>query len=85
MVQSVSANDIAKSFGRFSREALRAPLTITHHGEDSLVLLSHAEYQRLKRRDRAVIRTEDAPQWMRDAVAASEPPPDAEQCNHELG
>lgn len=84
MSESVSANEIAKSFGRFSRQALRAPLTITHHGEDSLVLMSHAEYQRLKRRDRAVIRTAEAPQWMRDAVAASEPPPEAEQFNYEM-
>ena len=84
MPQSASANEVAKSFGRFSRQALSAPLTITHHGEDSLVLLSHAEYQRLKRRDRQVMRTEDAPSSLRDAVAAAKPSAEAERFNDEL-
>ncbi|NWM30000.1 type II toxin-antitoxin system Phd/YefM family antitoxin, partial [Escherichia coli] len=50
MPQTVSSVEASKAFGRISRQALVAPLTITHHGHDSLVLMSAAEYQRLKRR-----------------------------------
>ena len=35
------------------------PLTITRNGRDRLVLLSVEEYERLKRRDRRVVRLED--------------------------
>ena len=48
MSLSVSFVVAAKAFGRISRRAMEAPLTITHHGLDSLVLMSHAEYRRLK-------------------------------------
>jgi hypothetical protein len=34
-------------------------LSITRNGRDRIVVLSAEEYQRLKRRDRAVFRTED--------------------------
>ncbi|PBN42947.1 type II toxin-antitoxin system Phd/YefM family antitoxin [Sphingobium sp. D43FB] len=54
MPRSVSSVEASKSFGRISRLALEALLTITHHGRDSLVLMSAAEYQRLKSRDRAM-------------------------------
>ena len=47
MSLSVSFVVAAKAFGRISRRALEAPVTITHHGHESLVLMSHAEYQRL--------------------------------------
>jgi PHD/YefM family antitoxin component YafN of YafNO toxin-antitoxin module len=53
MPQTVSSVE-ASGLRRISRQALVAPLTITHHGHDSLVLMSAAEYQRLKRRDREV-------------------------------
>lgn len=84
MPQTASANEVAKSFGRFSRQAQREPLTITNHGQDSLVLLSHAEYQRLKRRDRVVMTIDQVPVELRDAVAAAQPSEDAERFNTEL-
>lgn len=83
-MQTVSANEVAKSFGRFSRAALREPLTITHHGEDSLVLLSHAEYQRLKRRDRVVLTIDQVSAELRDAVAAARPSEESERFNAEM-
>ena len=71
MTQVAKSEEVSRSFGRFGRQALQAPLIITHHGRESLVLLSHAEYERLKRRDREVMTIEQVPAALRDAVAAA--------------
>ena len=84
MTQSATTEQVSKAFGRFGRQALRTPLTITYHGQESLVLLSHAEYERLKRRDRAVLTLADFTEADRAAVAAAQPHPGAEAFNHEL-
>ena len=44
----VSAAELQKQFGTYSEKAQREPVTITKHGRDSLVLLSSADYERLK-------------------------------------
>jgi PHD/YefM family antitoxin component YafN of YafNO toxin-antitoxin module len=84
MPQSVSSVEVSKSFGRVSRQALQSPITITHHGQDSLVLLSHAEYQRLKRRDRQVMTMADFTDEDRAAVAASRAPAEASAFDGEV-
>jgi PHD/YefM family antitoxin component YafN of YafNO toxin-antitoxin module len=84
MSQSVSSVEASKSFGRISRRALEAPLTITHHGHDSLVLMSHAEYRRLKSRDREVLALADFTDEDRAAIAASRVPAEAAKFDHEL-
>lgn len=83
MSRSVSSVEASKSFGRVSRLALEAPLTITHHGRDSLVLMSHAEYQRLKSRDREVLALSDFNDEDRAAVAAARAPAAAAQFDDE--
>jgi len=55
----VSSAEFQKQFGSLADKALIEPLTITRNGRDRLVLLSVEEYQRLKRRDRRVVRLED--------------------------
>ncbi len=84
MAQSVSSVEASKSFGRISRQALAAPLTITHHGHDSLVLMSAAEYQRLKSRDREVLALGDFTEQDRAAIAASRAPAEAAEFDDEL-
>lgn len=84
MPQSVSSVEASKSFGRISRQALAAPLTITHHGHDSLVLMSAAEYQRLKSRDRQVYALEDVPQDIADGVRAARAPAAAAAFDNEV-
>ncbi len=84
MSQSVSSVQASKAFGRISRQALESPLTITHHGHDSLVLMSHAEYQRLKSRDREVLSLDDFTDDDRAAIATSRPPAEAAQFDHEI-
>ncbi len=56
---TVSADEFQRNFGRYQDEALKQPVSITRNGRDQLVMIEGEEYQRLKRRDREVIRTED--------------------------
>jgi PHD/YefM family antitoxin component YafN of YafNO toxin-antitoxin module len=84
MAHSVSSVEASKSFGRISRQALESPLTITHHGHDSLVLMSHAEYMRLKSRDRAVLSLSDFTEEDREAIAAARPAAEAANFDDEL-
>jgi prevent-host-death family protein len=55
----ISSAEFQRQFGALSDKALTEPLTITRNGRDRLVLLSVEEYERLKRRDRRVVRLED--------------------------
>mgnify|MGYP001050325352 CR=1 FL=1 len=84
MPQSVSSVEASKAFGRISRQALAAPLTITHHGHDSLVLMSAAEYQRLKRRDRQVYTLDEVPDEIADGVRAARAPAEAAAFDNEV-
>ena len=84
MTQTASSGDVSKAFGRFSRQALQEPVTITHHGVASLVLLSHSEYVRLKSRDREVLTLSDFTDEDRAAIAASHAPNEAKAFNVEM-
>jgi len=55
----ISSAEFQKKFGTLADKALTQPVTITRNGRDRLVLLSVEEYDRLKRRDRRVVRLED--------------------------
>jgi PHD/YefM family antitoxin component YafN of YafNO toxin-antitoxin module len=84
MLQSVSSVEVSKAFGRISRQALVAPLTITHHGHDSLVLMSATEYQRLKSRDRQVYSLDDVPDEIANSVRTARAPAEAATFDHEV-
>jgi prevent-host-death family protein len=51
----ISTADFIKNFGALADQALTEPVRITKHGRDRLVMMSAAEYDRLKRRDRRVV------------------------------
>lgn len=55
----ITSAELQKKFGSLVDKALTEPLTITSNGRDRLVLLSVEEYDRLRRRDRRVVRLED--------------------------
>jgi len=55
----VTSADFIKNYGTLADKALIEPVTITKNGRDRLVMLSADEYDRLKRRDRRVVRLED--------------------------
>ncbi|WP_449470219.1 hypothetical protein [Sphingobium chungangianum] len=83
MTQTATSVEVSKAFGRFGRQALREPLTITHHGVANLVLMSAAEFERLKRRDREVLTMGDFTDEDRAAVAAARAPKEADAFDHE--
>ncbi len=56
---TVSAAEFQRHFGRYQDEALKQPLSISRNGRERLVVLAVEEYQRLKRRDRTVFKTEE--------------------------
>jgi prevent-host-death family protein len=56
---TVSAVEFRRHFGRYQDKVLGRPVAITRNGRDRLGVLSVEEYERLKRRDRVMFRTED--------------------------
>lgn len=55
----VSAAEFQRNIGRYQDDALREPVVVTRNGRERTVLISTAEYQRLKRYDRQVLGLED--------------------------
>jgi len=55
----VSAAEFQRNIGRYQDLALTQAVAVTRNGRERTVLISVDEYQRLKRRDRQVLRLED--------------------------
>ncbi|HEX3917037.1 MAG TPA: type II toxin-antitoxin system Phd/YefM family antitoxin [Caulobacteraceae bacterium] len=72
----VTASEFQNAFGMLSDRARREPVVITKHGRDSLVVIPVEEWERLKRRDRRVGLTADAPDAWIEAVRTAPAPPD---------
>ncbi len=68
----VSTADFIKNFGTLADQALSEPVRITKHGRDRLVVMSAAEYDRLKRRARQVFLSEDLPDHVLELIAKVE-------------
>lgn len=69
----VSARDVASRFGYYTDEAMQRPVGVQRHGRTRIVMLSLKEYERLKRRDREVVRTEDLDEETLEAILTAEP------------
>jgi prevent-host-death family protein len=80
----ISSADFQRQFGALSDKALTEPLTITRNGRDRLVLLSVEEYERLKRRDRRVVRLEDFTDEEMALIAKADVPPEHARLDAEL-
>jgi PHD/YefM family antitoxin component YafN of YafNO toxin-antitoxin module len=81
----VSSSEFLKSYGALSRRAQREPVTITNHGQDSLVLISADEFKRLKALDtRKAYYPWELPEDLKQALMEAEPPAWTAQYNHEL-
>jgi PHD/YefM family antitoxin component YafN of YafNO toxin-antitoxin module len=59
MNMRVTTAEFIKNYGTLADKALQEPVTITKNGRDRLVMVSAEEFERLKRRDRKVVRIED--------------------------
>jgi len=81
---SVSSAEFQKAFGRYREKALQEPLSITNHGRDSLVLLSADDYDRLKRRDRLVLKAEELSDEQMQAILSAEVAEEARAFDHDV-
>lgn len=80
----VTTADFIKNYGRLADKALSEPVTITKNGHDRLVVLAVEEYERLKRRDRRVIRAGDLSDEDVALIAESEVPGEYAHLDDEL-
>jgi PHD/YefM family antitoxin component YafN of YafNO toxin-antitoxin module len=80
----VSSADLVENFGAISDKALVEPVTITADGQEQLVLLSSAEYDRLKRRDRRAILVEDLSNEEMAEIVGQRVPERFDHLNEEL-
>lgn len=81
---TISSGDFLKSYGRIIETALREPVTITNHGRERLVLLSAEEYRRLKQHEPQALYPWELDDEDLRALAASEPPAEAEPFESEV-
>jgi PHD/YefM family antitoxin component YafN of YafNO toxin-antitoxin module len=70
----ISNADFVKNYRAIADKAQSEPIVITEDGRDRLVVLSADEYERLKRRDRRVVKLEDFTEEEMALIARSEPP-----------
>lgn len=80
----VSTADFIKNYSSLADRALGEPVTITKHGRDRLVMVSAAEYERLKRRDRQVFQSADLPDAVLEQIAKAEVPAEFAHLDAEL-
>jgi len=73
----VSSAEFQKQFGLYTEKAQREPVTVTRHGRDSVVLLSVADYERLRSYDtREAYSVYDLPDDIAEAILGIELPED---------
>lgn len=83
---TITAAELQRRFGRYVREAQREPVAVTHHGQASVVLVSAAEFERLKSLDdRQVLHAWELPPDVVAALESVELPPEGDSFDDELG
>src|SRR5215469_265392 len=72
----VTSAEAQKNFGRYREQALAEPVVVTQYGKRSVVIISAAEYARLKELDRRVMRLDDMSDAEIVEMAQAEIPPE---------
>lgn len=81
----ITAAELQKQFGRYREVAIREPVSVTHHGRDSLVILSADEYRRLKALDdRKAVHPWELPDDLALALETAAPPEATREFDHEI-
>lgn len=80
----VKAAEIQKNFGKFQDRALMEPVTVTKYGRDSVVILSVAEYRKLRQCYREALAVESFSDAEIDAIARAEMSPEHSALDEEL-
>ena len=70
----VTSAEAQKNFGRYREQALEEPVIVTQYGKPSVVIISAAEYERLKELDRRVMLLDEMSDADIEEMAASEIP-----------
>jgi prevent-host-death family protein len=83
-IMRVSTADFIKHYSSLADRALAEPVTITKHGRDRLVVVSAAEYERLRKRDRQVFQSADLPDRVLELIAQAEVPGEFAHLDSEL-
>lgn len=82
---TITAGELQKQFGRYRDIALKEPVSVTHHGRESLVMLSSDEYKRLKALDdRKAYYAWELPDDIVAALEKSQPPEFTKAFDHEI-
>lgn len=80
----ITAAELQKNFGRYRELAIREPVAVTHHGRESLVVLSTDEYRRLKALDNRVsLFAWELPDDLLEALESADVPEAAKLYDHE--
>ena len=82
---AVPTEEVADRFSFYQDEAMLRPVGIQRHGATRVVMISLREYERLKRRDREAIRTEDLDDETLDAILHAPIPDEARRLDHLMG
>jgi len=77
----VSSAEFQRTFGALADKAITAPIAITKHGRDHLVVLSAEEYARLRRHSRKVYLAEELPDEILAEVEAGKMDPRYDHLN----
>jgi PHD/YefM family antitoxin component YafN of YafNO toxin-antitoxin module len=80
----VSAAEFQRNIGRYQEMALTEPVAVTRNGRERTVMISTAEYMRLKRLDRAVLGLDDFSDEGIAALEATRAPVSSKAFDHEL-
>jgi PHD/YefM family antitoxin component YafN of YafNO toxin-antitoxin module len=72
-MQTFNSSEVAKKFGAIAQIVQSEPVCVQSHGRPQMVMLSPAEYERLRRQDRRVYSTDRLPPSLRQAIAAARP------------
>ena len=82
-MQTFKSTEVAKRFGAIQQIVQTEPVCVQSHGRAQMVMLSPAEYERLRRQDRRVYTADRLPPSLRAAIAAARPSAQAAQFNAE--
>jgi PHD/YefM family antitoxin component YafN of YafNO toxin-antitoxin module len=80
----VTTAEFIKHYGTLADRALSEPVTITKNGRDRLVVLSAGEYERLRRRDRRVLKAGELTDDEIALIARAEVPAEYAHLDEEL-
>lgn len=79
----IPAAEFQRNIGLYQDLAMTQPIAVTRNGRERTILISVAEYQRLKRRDRQVMGPEDFTPEDVAALEGTRAPESAKTFDHE--